>query len=111
MLIRSKYYAGDEWVEITGSRGVIWVNRCSGEMLEVPAVALYCDGETRAIHDLETDWGVSFLRAGQDFVSAIREARPCSLTGTEAREVLQFSLAAHRSAREGRPVLVDEIVD
>jgi hypothetical protein len=25
--------------------------------------------------------------------------------------VLQFSLAAHRSAREGRPVLVDEIVN
>jgi predicted dehydrogenase len=54
---------------------------------------------------------VSFLRAGQDFVSAIRERRSCSLTGAEAREVLQFSLAAHRSAREGRPVLVDEIED
>jgi predicted dehydrogenase len=111
LMIRSKYYAGDEWVEITGSRGVLWVNRCSGTMLEGPALVLYRDGETRAFHDLETDWGVSFLRQGQDFLAAIREGRPCSLTGPEGREVLQFSLAAHRSAREARPVLVDEIVD
>jgi predicted dehydrogenase len=80
-------------------------------MLEGPALVLYRDGETRAFHDLETDWGVSFLRQGQDFLAAIREGRPCSLTGPEGREVLQFSLAAHRSAREARPVLVDEIVD
>jgi predicted dehydrogenase len=111
LMVRSKYYAGDEWVEITGSRGVIWVNRCSGEMLEGPAVILYRDGETHAFHDLETDWGASFRLAGQDFVAAIGEGRSCSLTGAEGREVLQFSLAAHRSAREGRPVLVDEIVD
>jgi hypothetical protein len=37
-------------------------------------------------------------------LAAIREGRPYSLTGLEGREVLQFSLAAHRSAREARPV-------
>jgi len=111
LVIRSKYYNGDEWVEITGSRGVIWVNRCSGEMLQGPAVVLYRDGETRAFHDLETDWGVSFLRQGQDFLAAIREGRSCTLSGPEARQVLQFNLAVHLSAQEERPVLVDEIVD
>lgn len=110
-MIRSKYYAGDDWVEITGSRGVIWVNRCSGEMLQGPATVLYRDGETRAFHDLETDWGVSFLRQGQDFLAAIREGRSCTLSGPEARQVLQFDLAVHRSAQEEQPVLVDEIVD
>ncbi len=111
LVIRSKYYASDELVDITGTKGVIWLNRCSGEMLEVPALVLYRDGETRAYHDLETDWASSFIRAGQDFIAAVQEGRRCSLTGEEAREVLQFSLAAHRSSREGREVLVDEVVD
>jgi len=111
LVIPTKYYGGDEWVEITGSRGVIWVNRCSGEMLEGPALVLYRDGETRAFQDLETDWGVSFVRQGQDFIAAIREGRPCTLTGPEARRVLQFVLAVHVSAKEERPVKVDEIVD
>ena len=103
LVIPTKYYGGDEWVEITGSRGVIWVNRCSGEMLDAPAVVLYRDGETRAFEDLETDWGVSFVRQGQDFVAAIREGRPCTLTGPEARRVLQFNLAVHRLGRGGAP--------
>ena len=54
---------------------------------------------------------MSFLRQGQDFVAAIREGRSCTLTGPEARRVLQFNLAAHLSAQEERPVKVDEIVD
>jgi predicted dehydrogenase len=111
LVVRSKYYASDEWVEITGSRGVIWVNRCSGEMLEGPAVVLYRDGETRAFHDLETDWGVSFLRQGQDFVAAIGEERPCTLTSAEAREILRFYVAALRSAQGERSVPLDEVVD
>ncbi|MBW2086460.1 MAG: Gfo/Idh/MocA family oxidoreductase, partial [Deltaproteobacteria bacterium] len=44
--IRSKYYAGDEWVEITGTRGLLWINRCSGMMLETPSVVMYRDGAT-----------------------------------------------------------------
>ena len=111
LMIRSKYYANEEFIDITGSKGIIWLNRCSGTMLEGPALVLYRDGETRAFHALETDWASSFVRAGQDFVAAVREGRQCSLTGSEAREVLQFSLAAHRSAREGREVRVEEIVD
>jgi predicted dehydrogenase len=111
LVIRSKYYADEEFIDITGSKGVIWLNRCSGMMLEGPALVLYRDGETTAFHDLETDWASSFVRAGHDFVAAVQEGRECSLTGSEAREVLQFSLAAHRSSREGREVRVEEIVD
>jgi hypothetical protein len=54
---------------------------------------------------------VSFVHAGRDFLAAIREGRHCSLTGSEAREILQFSLAAHRSAREGREVCPEEVAD
>jgi predicted dehydrogenase len=111
LMVRSEYYANDEWVEITGSKGVIWINRCSGMMLEGPPLVLYRDGETRSFHTVEPDWGVSFVHAGRDFLAAIREGRQCSLTGSEAREILQFSLATHRSAREGREVRPEEVTD
>ena len=60
----------DEWLELTGTRGVIWVNRCSGEMLAVPPLATDRDGEMRAVHDIDSDWGFQLrerdarLRAG-----------------------------------------------
>ena len=35
MPIRSRYYRADEFFEIHGSRGIIWVTRCTGEMLDL----------------------------------------------------------------------------
>jgi len=96
-------------VEITGSRGLIWVNRCTGRMLEGPPLVVYRDGETRAIHDIETDWAASFVAGTQDFLRAIREGGRPELTAGDGREVLRFSLAAQRSAREGRPVRLAEM--
>jgi len=109
LVVRSDYYANDEWVEITGSEGLVWVNQCSGHMLERPAMVLYRQGKMTEYHDLETDWASSFVRGVHDFIDAIREDRECSLSGEEAREILRFSLAAHLSAREHREVYLDEV--
>ena len=109
MVVRSKYYANDEWVEITGTRGVIWVTRCSGEMLAGPPLVMYRDGETRAFHDIESDWAASFLAGTRAFIEAIQKGGRPELTAEEGREVLRFALAAQRSAAEGRPVRVEEV--
>ena len=109
LLVRSKYYAGDELTHVIGTKGVLWVNRCSGEMLETPPVVLYRDGETRAFHDVETDWGYSFELGTRDLLEAIRDGRESQLSGQEAREVLRFTLAAPLSARLGRNVRLSEV--
>ncbi len=109
MVVRSRYYSGDEWLEITGSRGLIWVNRCSGEMLAAPPLVVYRDGETRSVHDIESDWAASFVAGTRAFIEAVREGGSPELTAEVGREVLRFSLAAHRSAREGRPVRLAEM--
>ena len=46
MTIRSRYYKADEFFEIHGTRGTIWVTRCTGEMLDMPAVILLRGTET-----------------------------------------------------------------
>ena len=109
MVVPSKYYSNDEWLELTGTRGVIWVNRCSGEMLAAPPLVLYRDGETRAFHDIDSDWASSFVNGTHAFVRAVREGGQPELSAAEGREVLRFSLAAHRAAQEGRPVALAEL--
>jgi predicted dehydrogenase len=109
LVLRSRYYSDDEWVEITGSRGVIWVTRCSGEMLPLPPLIVYRDGEVRTFDDMETDWASSFVASTHEFIDALRDGRQPELNPQEAREVLRFSLAAHLSSRERREVALDEM--
>jgi predicted dehydrogenase len=111
MRVRSRYYVSDDRIEVHGSEGILWVNRCTGKLLDEPALVVYRDGETRAFHDLETDWAASFRLGGLDFVDALLEGREPPQSAAEARRTLAFALAAARSAREGREVAVSEIED
>lgn len=109
LAVPSRYYSNDEWVEITGSRGVIWVTRCSGEMLPLPPLLVYRDGEVKTYEDMETDWASSFVAATREFIDGLAERRQPELNPHEGREVLRFALAAHLSSRERREVHLDEL--
>ena len=109
ILVPTKYgRPEDEWVELTGSRGFIWVNRCTSMLLDRPAVEMYRDGETTAFPDVDSDWGASFVAGVHDFVDAVAEGRQSELSGEEGRAVLQFCRAAQLSAKEGREVRPEE---
>jgi len=108
MRVRSKYYVSDDRIEVHGTEGIVWVNRCTGKLLEEPSVVLYRDGETRAFHDLPVDWAESFRLGGIDFVDALVDGRVPAQEATEARRTLAFALAADRSARQGREVAIHE---
>jgi predicted dehydrogenase len=108
--VRSQYYVSDDRIEIHGTEGILWVNRCTGKLLEEPALVLYREGETRGFHDLEGDWAASFRRGVDDFVDAVQTGRQPALDAADARETLRVALAAQRSAAEGREVAVEEIV-
>ena len=109
LTVPSDYYPNDEWIEITGSRGIILVNRCTGRLKTGPALSIFKDDAWRHYEDIATDWSQGFLGATQNFVAAVRgEAQP-SLSGTEGREILKVSLAIARSAAARREVYVDEL--
>jgi predicted dehydrogenase len=109
MKVRSKYYVSDDRAEVHGTEGILWVNRCTGKLLEEPALVLYRDGETRAFHDLAADWAESFRLGTRDFVDAILDGRAIGLDIADARATLAFALAAQRSAAEGREVALAEL--
>jgi predicted dehydrogenase len=109
MRVRSRYYASDDRTEIHGTEGVIWVNRCTGQMLEEPVLVLYRDGETRAWHDLPADWAESFRLGTHEFIEALLEGREPAQDAADAAETLRLAIAAHLSAYEGREVGLDEV--
>jgi predicted dehydrogenase len=105
MRIRTDYYAGHEQFEIQGETGIIMVHRASDRLLDEPVLTVYHDGEVRAFHNLETDWGASFRLSTAHFVRVLRgEEDRVVLTGAEGRRVLEFAHLLMQSSREERPL-------
>lgn len=114
MVVRSDYYPGDEWFELSGTRGVIWVNRCTAKMLyDTPPLTYYADGEMNRVteDEINADWGNSFVRCVNEFVNGILEGRQPDMTAEDSRETYKFARASQLAARENRPATLSEVRD
>jgi predicted dehydrogenase len=110
MRVRTDYYAAYERFEIQGDEGILQVNRCSDRMLDEPVLTLYRDGEVRAFHNIEADWGESFNLSTRHFVDVLLgRAEQEVFTGHEGRAVVRMYQMLARAAAEGRRVALDEI--
>jgi predicted dehydrogenase len=108
-IIDTKYYPVDEWIEITGTRGILWMTRCTARMVDMPPLVMFRDGKTFEYSDMETDWGDSFRRAGHEFTEGIVNGKQPQLDAREATHTLAVSLAAAKSAVEHREVSIAEM--
>lgn len=97
MPLRTKYYPADEFFEIQGSRGAIWVTRCTGEMLDMPPVVLFKGTEARHIQ-VPMDWIEGFNGAAGDFIDAILEDRQPHMDIDFSTKVLQVALAVYAAS-------------
>jgi predicted dehydrogenase len=104
MVLDTHHYAQDDRIEITGTRGVIWVTRGHGKMMDVPPVILYRDGKTTGYSDMPTGWEYSFIYSTRHFINAFLKGEPPVLTGEQGRDILRFALAAQESARTGQSI-------
>ena len=102
--IETRHYAQDDRVEITGTRGVLWINGGHGRLPGVPPLVLRREDRTRTFNDLPTGWELSFVHATRHLIDAYESGDPPRLTGAEGRDILRFLLAAQQSALEGRAV-------
>ena len=68
-----------------------------------PALTLYRDGEVRAFHNLDADWGASFALSTRHFLDVLagRESEE-ALTAQEGRRVIAFYDLFQRSNAERR---------
>ncbi len=106
MNIRSSFYGADEFFEIQGTDGFIWVTRCTGEMLDLAPVIIYHpDGTTTSYGNLDADWLTGFKNMSKAFVDALLEERAdCEMSGELAVKALQLCFAVYQASTERRPV-------
>ncbi len=109
LYIPSKYYANDEWIEISGTRGIILINRCTGNINDGPPVSLFAGKKWRHYSNVRSDWSEGFRGATHNFINAIRGEEEPLLTGSQGREILRFNLAIQKSSRLRREVYLDEM--
>ena len=103
MTIRSRYYRADEFFEIHGSRGTLWVTRCTGEMLDMPPVILIRGTDTVS-YQVPMDWRLGFDGAAADFVDGVLEGRQPAQDIRAAKRILQVPLAIYEASRTRRPI-------
>ncbi len=106
LLLDTRHYAQDDRIEITGSKGIIWVTRGHGKMMDIPPVILYKDRQTRTFSDMPVGWEHSFINSTRQMIDAWFSGDKPQLTGEDGRDVLRFALAAQESARLGQAVQV-----
>jgi hypothetical protein len=107
--VPSRYYANDEWFEVSGSRGVAVVRRCTGNVDEGPPLSMFISDGWQHFPDIASDWQAGFSAATHNFIDAIQGRQAPRLDGDSAYEVLRFSLAIQKSARLRREVFVEEM--
>ncbi len=103
MEIPSGYYANDEWIQVSGSAGLVKINRCTGTLLDGPSVSLF-SGKGWRHFDIPSDWKLGFIGSAWNFVKAIRGEEEPRLSFSQAMEILSIDLAIAASAQKGREV-------
>jgi predicted dehydrogenase len=106
MAIRSRYYGADEFFEIQGTDGFLWVTRATGEMLDLPPVVLrHADGTTTSFSTIDANWFTGFRNSSRHFVDALLDGRPDpEMQGELAVKTLQLCFAVYQASAERRPV-------
>ena len=97
MPLRTRYYPADEFMEVVGSRGILWVTRCTGEMLDMPPLVLHTGSETVS-YQLPMDWIESFNGAARDFTDGILTDRQPMMDIEFTEDVLRIILAMYRAS-------------
>jgi predicted dehydrogenase len=108
LYMRSSYYGADEFFEITGDEGQLWVTRATGEMLDLPPVMLFTgtanEIKTTEYTDIDADWGTGFARSSQHFIDALIHGTAAAMTAAEATDVLRLCFAVYEAGATRLPV-------
>ena len=110
MEIRGSYYPVDDFFELQGSRGSIWVTRCTGEMHDLPPVMLFTGSETRS-YQTPSDWMEGFNGAATAFIDGILAGEQQMMDASMSKNTLQLTLSAYRASDTGTRVDPRTIVE
>ena len=112
----SNFYACDEFIEISGTKGIMWLNQCTSggnfvsETPQYPPIVVFSDGEVKTYgEDLPRDWRYSFIGATQNFIKVMKEGGTPIYTGEQGKNLCIFAKMPYISSQQQREVFWDEI--
>jgi hypothetical protein len=111
MFIPSDWFGADEFFEIQGTSGFIWVTRMSGRLHDLPPLVVVSGREKTVVTDIDDRYEVSFHRAAGAFVDGLLSGDPIELLPATAVKTLQLAFAVYKSSHERRPIAPDDIDD
>ena len=103
MYIKPSIGALGEELEVTGSKGMIWVRRAEAEVQRGPPLVLYrgtYPGESISFENLNSEYLDGFVAMTHHTVDCILEDKQPLVGGEEGKKILQFGLAVYKSAEE-----------
>jgi predicted dehydrogenase len=116
----------EDFVEIVGERGVMWINQCSAagdrelfrgnrmsDSLVFPPIAVYRDGQVSTYLDditpRDRNWSTSFIGSTRHFIEVMRDGGDPIFSGEDGMEITRYAMAAVLSAQLNRDVDLAEI--
>jgi predicted dehydrogenase len=112
----NNYYNCDEFIEISGTKGIMWLNQCTGggnflsKTSQFPPIVVYTDGEVRKYgEDLPRDWRYSFINSTEHFINVIKNGGAPIYTGEEGKNLCIFAKMPFISKQSKKIVFWEEI--
>ncbi|HMK63596.1 MAG TPA: Gfo/Idh/MocA family oxidoreductase [Acidimicrobiales bacterium] len=111
MFIDSDWYGADEFFEIQGTEGLLWVTRLSGRLHDMAPLVVVSGRQRTEVRDIDDRYEVSFRRSAAAFVEGLLSGSATDLSPETALRTLQLAFAVYKSSAAGEPVELDSIED
>ncbi|MFW9826295.1 MAG: Gfo/Idh/MocA family protein [Candidatus Thorarchaeota archaeon] len=112
----SNYYDCDEYIEISGTKGLMWINQCTcgGNFIsnspQFPPIIVYSNGEVNTYgNNLPRDWRYSFINSTEHFIKAIKSGGEPIYNGKQGKNLSIFAKMAILSDQQKRIINWQEI--
>ena len=113
----SNYYGCDEFIEISGTKGIMWINQSTSggnfvsKSPQYPPIAVYANGEVKTYgEDLPRDWRYSFINSTEHFIEVIKSGKGKPIyTGEQGKNLCIFAKMPYISDQRGEVVYWEEI--
>lgn len=113
----SNYYNIDEFIEISGTRGIMWINQCTAggnyvsKSPQYSPIIVYADGEVNTYgEDLPRDWRYSFINSTEHFIEVMKTGNGEPIyTGKQGRDLCIFAKMPYISDQRRETVYWEEM--
>jgi predicted dehydrogenase len=112
----SNYYVCDEFIEISGTKGLMWINQCTcggnfvSKSPQFPPIIVYSNGEVNTYgNNLPRDWRYSFINSTEHFIKTIKSGGEPIYNGKQGKNLSIFAKMAILSDQQKRVINWQEI--